>query len=233
MFRALFVKELRESWWLGLLPLAMMLYYSAVETEFGRVSGIGFGFRHVSHPERYHEMPFGTMALARSTLLWGSLLAGGLGLWQTFRESQSRTWHFLFYRPVDRFTILWAKVSAAAVVYTLAILIPVLAVCLWAATPGTHASPFRWLLTYPAWYAVAAGPVFYLAALFAGMRRGHLLGTRWWPLIGVAASFGSMGNEFLPTWRMDLQIAVWAALLVGGALLVAPVRDELQAADFS
>ena len=154
MFRALFLKELREAWWLGLLPLAMMLYYSAVEAEFGLTPDFRLGFRHVTRPDDPHAMPLASGSFPLSALLWGCLLAGALGLWQTFRESQARTWHFLFHRPVDRLMILRAKMLAALLVFFVAIAVPAVMLCVWAAMPGTHASPFRWSLTHRVWFAI-------------------------------------------------------------------------------
>ncbi len=233
MFRALFVKELREIWWLGLVPMAVVVYTAAAEAEFGRVDGFGFGFRHYTNPEAYHTMPFHGPQFSITVLLWGGILAGILGLWQTFRESQSRTWHFVLHRPVDRSLILWSKVAASAVIFALAILLPVIAVCLWAATPGTHASPFRWSLTGPVWFAAATGSAIYLAALFAGLRRGHLIGPRWWPLIGVAAWFGCAGAAFMGPWPTGFFLLMWGSLLVCDTLLASTVRDELRSADFN
>lgn len=230
MFRILLLKELREIWWIGLLVLLAMLYGVALEVDFGsRPGGRGYGFLRYTEVNTFHKPPLVDGSFARTVLLWGIILAAVLGSWQTFRETQSRTWHFLLYRPVDRVLILWAKVLAAALLFGLAICLPAFTVMAWAATPRAHASPFHWLLTAPVWYALAACPVVYFAALFAGLRRSHLAGCRWWPLIGVVIVFCALPLN-LPN-----QFTVWMSglLVIWTLLMVVQVRDELRAADFS
>ncbi len=228
MFRALLVKELREIWWLGLLPLGFVLYAVLNQTSHSLWEIIV-----PRDPDEWDLVPFAetayqTTGLFQSILQWGCILAAALGLWQTFRESQSRTWHFLLYRPVDRQVILGAKMLSAALIYSIAIVLPVGGLALWVATPGTHASPFHWSLTAPAWYAVAAGPAVYLSALFAGLRQGSIIGPRWWPLIGTATAFG-LAAMALPT---QFLVAISVALVVWDTLLIAAVRAELKSADF-
>lgn len=229
MFRVLFIKELREIWWFGLLVLLAMLYLVAGEVEFGQLRMWGYGFLRVVYPERVHSVPFINGDFAKFTLFWSCGLAGVLGLWQTFRETQSRTWHFLLHRPVSRGLILQAKVATAAIVYAIAILLPVLLVTAWAAIPGTHASPFHWTLVAPTFLAAATGIPIYLTALFAGLRRGHLLGSRWWPLVASALWFG-FGPINLPAAMTSW---MWVSVLLSTLLFTATVRDEMVSADFN
>ncbi|MDB5386740.1 MAG: family transporter protein [Planctomycetaceae bacterium] len=230
MFRVLFLKELREIWWIGVPVLLVLLYGVSLEIEFGaRPDGEGYGFLRYTELDRYHPAPLIGGTFARLILLWGGMFSGVLGLWQTFRETQSRTWHFLLYRPVNRNVLLWAKVLAASALFAVVVLLPAVGVMLWAATPFAHASPFRWSLTAPVWYALAACPAAYFAALFAGLRRSHLAGTRWWPLLGSVCAFGLLPNMVPNVFA----IWVWALLLIWISLLIAAVRDELCAADFS
>jgi ABC-type transport system involved in multi-copper enzyme maturation permease subunit len=230
MFRALYLKELREIWWISLPVLCAMLYGVSFELDFGqRTNGQGFGFLRHSEINEYHQPPLMNGDFAKLILMWGIGFAAIVGLWQTFRETQSRTWHFLLYRPVNRVVILRAKAFAAATLFTVVVVLPAIGVMLWCAMSGHHASPFRWSLTAPVWYAMAACPVVYFAALFAGLRRSHLMGSRWWPLISAGAAFG-----FLPAGLPNgLAIPIWAALLLMSALLMASVRDEILSADFS
>lgn len=230
MFRVLFLKELREIWWIGLPVLFVMLYGVAVEVDFGRRPyGQGYGFLRYTDADAHHAVPLIDSTFAKSILLWGGLFSGGLGLWQTFRETQSRTWHFLLYRPVNRLVILWSKVMAAAALFGVVVLVPALGVTLWAATPGAHAAPFRWSLTAPVWYAVGACPATYFAGLFAGLRHSHAIGCRWWPLIATVCAFGVLPNVVPNAFA----ICMWGLLLLWSLLLVSIVREELQVADFS
>ncbi|MDB5338418.1 MAG: family transporter protein [Planctomycetaceae bacterium] len=224
MLRALCIKELREIWWLGLLPLAFMLY--AVSDE----SSLSPWLLVVSRSlDRWEKIPFGDSLFALAALQWGCLLAAALGLWQSFRESHSRTWHFLLHRPVDRQVILTAKLFSAAVVYLLAIVLPVLGLAVWAAIPGTHASPFDWSLTASAWYAVSVGTAVYLSGMFAGLRRGRMIGTRWWPLVATSIVVGATALSFLA----PATVWIWGLLLFWDTLLIAAVRAELNSADFN
>lgn len=223
MFRGLVLKELREIWWLGLLPLAVMIHVTFREAGRDLLSGA------VRDLNYWQTMPFADSQVAYSALQCGCLLAAALGLWQTFRESQGHTWHFLLHRPANRQAILGAKLAAAAAVYLLSVVMPPLCLALWAATAGTHPSPFAWSLTDTTWYAAAAGTTLYLAGMFAGLRRGRLYGSRMWPLLGAGVLFG-IGSVVIPysclTW-------MWMVLLLWDLLLAFAVRDELLAADFN
>ena len=228
MFRALFVKELREVWWLGLLPLAAMVYAMGAEMEFGYIHSLGrYGFKRYAEPNVLHPMPFSTQDFAVATLLWGGLLAAVLGLWQIFRESHAHTWHFLLHRPISRELILGAKIASGAAVYGLAIVLPMLALIGWAAIPGTHASPVSWSLTFPTLLAATVGTGLYLPALYAGLRRGSLTGTRFWPLLGAAVILGIGTASLMGIFPGALLVI----LLVWDVLLLAAVRNELRFAD--
>lgn len=230
MFRVLYFKELREVWWMGLLGCLMILYGAAVEVDFGsRNTSSGYGFLRYSEPNLFHKAPLIDRAFASTCLMWGSILAGVLGLWQTFRETQSGTWHFLLYRPVRRSGILAAKMAAAATVQGLAVVLPACAVLAWAALPGRHASPFHWTLAIPVLYALAAAPSIYLAALFAGLRRGHLLGSRWWPLLGLTIAFAVLPQNLPRVFA----VWIWGFLVMSLVGMVVAVRDELNLADVS
>lgn len=224
MFRALVIKELREIWWLGLLPLGFMLYAISGEASQGHWLSLT-----PQNPEAWQKMPFADSVFARHTVQWGCILAGAMGLWQTFRESQSRTWHFLLHRPVSRPVILNAKILSALLVYSLVIVLPVLSLVVWAATPGTHSSPFHWSVTLPTWYAASAGTALYLAGLFAGLRRGSMLGTRWWPLVGATVVL------VLGMWAIPRQFSFlfWGSLLLWDVLMAAAIYAELKSADFN
>ena len=62
----------------------------------------------------------------------------------------------------------------------------ILAYALWAATPGTHASPFFWWMTKPAWHVWTVLPAIYAGAFLCGVRSA-----RWYawllPLVGCGA----------------------------------------------
>ena len=63
--------------------------------------------------------------------------------------------------------------------------VPILVYAWWAATPGTHAGPFEWSMTLPAWQLWLSITAIYLAAFLVGMRPARWIGSRLLPLVAV------------------------------------------------
>jgi hypothetical protein len=87
----------------------------------------------------------------------------------------------------------------------------ILAYALWAATPGTHASPFYWSMTKPAWQVWFALPAVYMAAFVCGVRPARWYGSRLLPLVGCG---------FI-AFVLVVQPWLWIAAVVGVALTAA------------
>jgi hypothetical protein len=101
---------------------------------------------------------------------------------------------------------------------------PILLYAGWAATPGTHASPFQWSMTLGAWQIWLAITGLYLAAFLVGIRPARWFGSRLLPLVsvGVLVLFLCM----LPWWLWSMVSALALdACLVGTILFVAHSRD--------
>jgi hypothetical protein len=94
---------------------------------------------------------------------------------------------------------------------------------LWAASPGTHASPFAWSMTLPAWTAWLAISAVYLGAFLSGIRPANWLGTRLAPLaaaLGLAVLCSALPVAF--AWPL---LILLDALLIVLILYVARQRD--------
>jgi hypothetical protein len=61
----------------------------------------------------------------------------------------------------------------------------ILAYACWAATPGTHASPFEWSMTAPTWEVWITMPIVYLGAFLSGIRPARWVGSRLAPLVAA------------------------------------------------
>ena len=109
----------------------------------------------------------------------------------------------LLTRPVSRAFVLNVKIAVGLGVYLSTSAVPILLYAIWAATPGTHASPFLWSMTWPMWQCWLGLSAIYLGALLTGLRPGRWWGTRWWPLAGaiiVAFLLAVDGEASVATW---------------------------------
>lgn len=218
MYRAIVYKEFRENVGLGLLALIAFLLLIVSMTGIdvlpwllGRVGSIPFvmdGFL-----DR-----FGWIA---------GLLAAGLALRQTLMESVRGTWLFLFHRPIDRRRLIAVKMLVGLAIYLVVSAVPILVYGWWAATPGTHASPFYWSMTLPVWQLWLSLTAGYFAAFLTGVRPGRWFGSRLWPL--VMAGFCVFLLQ-APVFSWGLRLA---GLIVVDAVLVACILFVVQTRDFS
>ncbi|MGO9110870.1 MAG: hypothetical protein ACLP9L_16740 [Thermoguttaceae bacterium] len=220
MFRALVLKELRETGWIALVGL---LVHLAI----------------VANCAGYQVLPFSsrTMNVVETPFLDGSFLApfcfvsialaAALGLRQTAFESRGGTWLFLLHRPMSMRRVLAAKLAVGGGLYLISGLIAILSYAAWAAMPGKHASPFLWWMTADAWKAWGLIAIIYLAAFLAGIRPARWFGTRLLPLAagGVLAA--------LLVFPMFWPLLGIAAFFLVAAWLVALIHFTAQTRDFS
>jgi hypothetical protein len=180
VFRAMAMKELRETRGIALVALAVYVYGVAAQL--------------------YPRLPFGDGREAVTPFLGDSFigwlwvvsvpLAIALGLRQTLGESIPGTFPFLFHRPAGRRWLIGVKVLVGLGVYLGCASLPILAYGLWAATPGTHAGPFEWSATGECWIVWFGMTLLYLGAFLTGIRPGRWFGTRVLPLVGAALVMG-------------------------------------------
>lgn len=218
MIAALVRKELREL--LPFIALALLAQCSLV--------GIALDPRRRSIAEA-NSIPFVRADVLWYTFMVAIVLAVALGLWQTMWESSRGTFLFLLHRPLARETMLGAKLATGALVCLLVTVLPVAWYAIWAATPGTHASPFEWSMTAWAWQWAVELPLVYLGAFLSGLRPARLFGSRFAPLVAGAGLFfftAALSSQVSGWWpAMLLATLAIDVGYVAAILHVAATRD--------
>lgn len=175
--------------------------------------------------EHSNSIPFVSTWLQTWLLIIGGMAAVAIGFWQTSGELARGTLLFLLHRPVDRSTIFAIKLLVGIGVTLLIAGVPILAFALWAATPGTHASPFFWSMTTEVWLTWFRLPLFYLGAFLSGLRPGRWFGSRALPLAAALPLFILLSvGSLWPSARLLLTLAI-AACYLWVIFSVASTRD--------
>jgi hypothetical protein len=173
MLKALGWKETRE-----LMPLvaltwgATLLLFLAVARSVRAVAEIG-------------TIPFISSSLPSTLLIIGAVFGMAVGYWQTLSESGRGTFLFLLHRPIERRQVFDLKLLIGILLTLLVAGLPLLSYTLWAASPGTHASPFFWAMSTWAWLRWLRLPLFYLGAFLSGLREARWWGSRSLPLLAA------------------------------------------------
>jgi hypothetical protein len=169
--------------------------------------------------------------VARSLVNWMLYLSGfaalALGFWQTLWETGRGTFLFLLHRPLSRTTVFSVKLAVGFAATLIITGLPILLHALWAATPGTHASPFYWSMTVWAWLIWFRMPVIYLGAFLSGLREGRWFGTR--PLPLMAALLTMMIITVIDRWPL----ASLAVTLLVEACYLLVIYRVAEARDYS
>lgn len=221
MLKTLAQKELRET---GLIALAALVVY-------GYLVGTCMGFRLMPYfylPGFYPDervIPFLGGGFHGTFVLVSVGLAIALGLRQSLGESVRDTFVLLLHRPVRWERLIAVKLLTGAALYSACAALPILVYAWWAATPRTHASPFSWSMTLPAWQAWVSLTAVYLGAFLSAIRPGRWIGTRLLPL--AAAGALAWRIQALPLWWVwGLgAVAVMNVVLTANILFVARNRD--------
>ena len=138
------------------------------------------------------------------TIFWeciffiGVALAIALGFRQSAWEPSQGTALYLLHLPLSRRTIFLTKLVTGIGLLLACTLLPILIYAAWAATPGTHAGPFEWSMTGPAFRIWLLLPLAYLGAFASGIRPARWFGSRLLPLVGVAIP--ALYTYLLPFW---------------------------------
>jgi hypothetical protein len=201
MYRALIIKELREC-----APLAVIAALVAAWALHVSTGGYFLPplWDIVAQPTPYIENDPFPLTI---TPLLVSVLAIVLGLKQAVWEDWRGTYHYLLPRPVARSHVFLTKAVVGAAIVQLLGAAMLLIYAAWAATPGTHPSPFFWGMTLPGWKAWFVFPIVYFAALLSGLRHARWYGSRLLPLVGGA----------FVAFFLNVQPRMW--LTLGGSLV--------------
>jgi len=217
MTSALTLKELRESAGLAALGLAGLGLLALTSIGF---SPLGFMF---SRSGRAGRIPFIYDEFTWQFALAAGALAIALGFKQSLGDLLGDAQLFLLHRPVSRRTIYLTKILVGLSLYLVLAALPLAAYSLWAATGGTHASPFAWSMTVPAWTTWLAISIVYLGAFLSGIRPAAWLGTRLMPL-AAACAVATIAATVPPAAGLAIAVVVDVAL-VALILYVAETRD--------
>jgi hypothetical protein len=216
MLTAMVRKELRET--LGLAAIGLLAYLYFVTGQMGIPllpwsGGRGYG------------IPFVYEAFVSMFWIVSVALAIGLGLRQSAAESLRGTWLFLLHRPAHRSRLIGVKLAVGALVYLICGALPILLYGVWAATPGTHASPFWWSMTLGAWQAWLSAASLYFAAFLVGIRGARWFGSRLFTL--AAAMLLVIVIQIEPWWWLlgTASLLLLDAWLILSILYVARTRD--------
>jgi hypothetical protein len=219
MFKAMLYKELREAAGIAAIALALFFYFTVKAMRHDLLPWFASRINYEA------EIPFVGSSFLTSFGLISAALAIALGFRQSVGESIHGTWLFLLHRPVARRKLIGVKLLAGVGVYLVCAAAAILALACWAATPGTHASPFEWSMTAPAWKVWLTMPIVYLAAFLSGIRPARWVGTRLLPLAAIGALAALI--PYLPWWPLCGLglIVLLCVMLVGNIFYVAEVRD--------
>lgn len=221
MWTALLSKELREcGLYAGLALLALVqIVGSGMDLPLIPFldSGRGQEIPFVPGYERTREVQFTTVAVIAAVVV---------GLHQTLWESWRQTTLLLLHRPLPRRQIFLAKLTSGGLLLIAITAVPLVIYSLWAATPGTHASPFYWSMTEPWWRSIAAALVCYLGAFLTGLRPAYWLGSRTWP--AITAALLALILKFAPIWPL----LAYIGLLMLGALLLYSILDVAERREY-
>jgi hypothetical protein len=218
VIKALAYKEFRETLPIAALGLATLLVvmldamgYSPAPDLLGRYQRSGIPFLSDMFVSR-----FGLVAMG---------LALVLGFWQSMADFWGDAQLFVLHRPVSRQSVYSVKLAVGLSVYLVCTLVPLVMYVWWAATPGTHASPFEWSMTLGVWETWLQATALYLGAFLSGLRPAAWLGTRLAPL-AAAALGGVLLVWFQPSfWTQAWQLAIGNMALVAAVLHVSATRD--------
>jgi hypothetical protein len=215
-------KELRETGWIALVGLAMHL--TIVVNRTGHNVFPLWGTAGV------RQVPFlDNDGFVQYFSIVSVALAIGLALRQTLGESIGGTWLFLLHRPAGAGRVLAAKLAVGAGLYLLCGAASILSYAAWAATPGTHPSPFYWWMTGDAWMAWGVIALVYFAAFLTGIRPARWFGTRLLPLAAAAGLAMISVYPFLLGWPLLGTAAI--ALIASGLIVL--IHFTARTRDFS
>lgn len=219
MIKTLAIKELRETW--AIAAVALALYLALVSN----LIGLGLFAWLPLLRDGPSEIPFAGTAFTSVFAFVSVVFALVLGFRQSAWEGMHGTYLFLLHRAAPRHVILGAKLATGLALFFLCAGLPILVYAWWAATPGHHPSPFEWSMTGSAWRLWFVLPLLYLGAFHSGLWPGRWIGTRLLPL--AASGLVAVVLVVIPWWwqaGLPFALATYLALFAN-IQHVARMRD--------
>jgi hypothetical protein len=218
MTAALIYKEFRETLAIAGLGLAVLLWLALSSMDYAPVPGI-FGQRYQGSIPFVHDS-FGSQYKNIT-----ACLALALGFSQSLRDFWGDSQLFLLHRPVSRRRIYGAKLVVGLATCLMCGLAPLVIYAWWAATPGTHASPFEWSMTRDVWVTWLWMTAIYLGAFLSGIRPAAWFGTRFAPLAAAILS------GFLSWWE-PATVGGVVFLVVANVVLILAIFRVVELREF-
>jgi hypothetical protein len=227
MFRAIALKELRETW--SFAALAVALFAGLVCNQIGKWNPLlnfflGWipGLKPCACPSVF---PFLHDSFQTPYTFVAAALAIVLGLRQSAWEPSQGTAHYLLHLPLSRSNIFLSKLLVGGGLLLGCTLLPIVAYGVWASTPGTHPAPFAWSMARPVFQIWLTMPLLYLGAFLTGIRPALWYGSRLLPLVAVAPCAFLL--QYVPAWSLIglPLLLLMAASLTSVILLEAASRD--------
>jgi hypothetical protein len=226
MTRALLYKEFRETLPIALVGLACLLFVALDAMEYSPIPNL-------LGPRYSGVIPFVGMDqfFGRFNMAAGAF-AIALGFWHALGDFWGDAHLFVLHRPIQRRAIYSTKLIVGLVAYLLCAAAPIVLYAAWAATPGTHASPFDWSMTLPAMIAWLSAVTVYLGAFLSGLRPAAWLGTRLAPLASAGAVLGVA--TFAAHWPGGASwILAFLLVVAADVALIASILYTASARDFA
>jgi len=228
MTAALAYKEFRETVPIAVLALAAFLFYALTSMGYAPLPNV-FGSFAFARPGQ-GIIPFLGDPLIDQFKNVAFCLALALGFSQSLRDFWGDGQLFLLHRPVSRKHVYSVKLAVGLATYLICSLVPIVLYAAWAATPGTHASPFEWSMTRDVWTMWLGMTAIYLGAFLSGIRPGAWVGTRLMPL-AAAGLTGFIASYFIEAWTG----ATWGStlyLMLANVVLVYAIFRVVETRDF-
>ena len=226
MVLAIVKKELRETRVFAVLALGLyLIYLSNLTGHWGRLFSWIFAWAPGMSAEP-PDVPFVQDRFVSILFFIGAALAITLGFRQSAWEPSQGTAQYLLHVPLWRRTIFLTKLLTGIGLLLGCTLLPILIYAIWAAMPATHAGPFEWSMTGPAFDVWLLMPLVYLGAFASGIRPARWFGSRLLPLVSAALA-GSILAIVAQWWPITLPLSLLVA-----AVLVSDILWEVETRDF-
>jgi len=216
-FLALLKKELRECLpWIA-LAAGIVLTFGTIEFLSKRAPGAAYFhyrfFNPFSEVDRYMLITYPTESIGPILTLTAIGLGITLAIRQFWMPHYFKEWNYLLHRPMDRGTVLTAKLLTGFLVITVPLGL-VWTYLFWQGTrPGFLPVPLPARHFVEGWLIVTQGLVFYLGAALAGLSRAKWYTTKLVSLAFALWIIGAVAGQRLLVWVVIIIVTAAAVML--------------------